>query len=162
MQKLKLALEKIISIIGGLCLITIFLVMMAQIAARYVFNSPLPWPEELSLFLMAPLTFIGAYLAIIHDEHLNITFLLEKAKPGLRQAMMVFDRLVVIIFLFAVIYYGYDFLLTAGQLTTAVMAIPMWAVYGTMWVCCLLMLLESLIQIVSILRRQPVEKEVTQ
>jgi len=162
MFKFAVYFKKLITVVGGLCLITIFMVMMTQITARYVFNSPFPWPEELSLFLMAPLTFVGAYLAIIHDEHLSITFVLEKAPPAVRRLMMIFDRMVIVVFLFVAVYYSYGFLQTAGLLKTAVLAIPMWCVYGIMWVCCILMLLESVFQIVLLLMNRYEAKGVTE
>lgn len=146
MIKLRFIVEKIFILLGGLCLSALFLIMILQVFARYVLNAPLPWPEELALFLMAPLTFIGAYLAMLRGEHLNIPFLLEKAKPQVRKIMLGLGKLLICIFLFATIFDGASFIRSAGILKTAVLKIPMWVVYGSIWGCCFLMLLETLLQ----------------
>lgn len=155
MTNVRKALEKALTALGGLLLLAMFLVMMSQVVFRYVLSAPLPWPEELSLFMMGPLTFIGAYLAIIHEEHLNISFLLDISSPQVKAVMKTVGKLIIAAFLAITVFYGYDFIQKAGLLKTAVMKIPMWVTYGTIWLCCLLMLLETLLQLVLILRGLP-------
>lgn len=48
-----------------------FLVMM-QVTFRFVFNSPLPWPEELSRLVFVYLVFIGGAASSRNNTHIAI------------------------------------------------------------------------------------------
>jgi TRAP-type C4-dicarboxylate transport system permease small subunit len=48
------------------CLATMVLVIFLQVIARYVFNSPLAWPEEIARILMVWMTFLAAPYAYRH------------------------------------------------------------------------------------------------
>lgn len=49
------------------CLAAMVVVILLQVVARYVFNAPLPWPEEISRILMVWMTFLAAPYAYRND-----------------------------------------------------------------------------------------------
>ena len=57
-------------------------VIFLQVVNRYVFNSPIAWTEEVARFLFVWLSFLGAFLAIRANAHINITAVLKRFTPG--------------------------------------------------------------------------------
>lgn len=141
-------LEKVFYVIGCFGLGLMSILMLMQVIARYVFNSPLDWPEELSLVIMVWITFIGAYLASIKDEHLNIDFVLNIVPNNFKKIFLLVTKLLVCWFLAVTILYGFNFILLVGEVGTPVIGISMWLVYGVIWLSCILMFMETLYRVV--------------
>ncbi len=65
-------LEKLVSWMIILSLAGIFFFVTMQVAFRFLFQSPLPWPEELSRILFGYLVFIGGAEASMERSHISI------------------------------------------------------------------------------------------
>jgi TRAP-type C4-dicarboxylate transport system permease small subunit len=61
--------------------------VMLQVISRYVFQSPLPWTDEVSRFLLVWLTFIAA--AWVMSERMHVTVDVAVAKLGARTVALV-------------------------------------------------------------------------
>ena len=48
-------------------------VMVAQVFFRYVLNSSLEWSEELCIYTLMYIVFIGAFMLVRNWEHISIT-----------------------------------------------------------------------------------------
>jgi TRAP-type C4-dicarboxylate transport system permease small subunit len=78
MEKLKKLWSALISVtehiivyqLGLLCLVLLY-----QVISRYVFNKPLIWSEEMAIYLMTWITFIGLSYAIHKRTHVRMTSL---------------------------------------------------------------------------------------
>ena len=57
-------------------------VIFLQVVNRYVFNSPIAWTEEVARFMFVWLSFLGAFLALRANAHINITAALKRFTPG--------------------------------------------------------------------------------
>ena len=63
-----------------LCLtLLVLLVMLAQVFFRYVLNSSLQWSEELAVWGMIWMVFVGSVLLMRRSEHISITTLVRLA-----------------------------------------------------------------------------------
>jgi hypothetical protein len=60
---------------------TIVVVLVLQVALRYLVSAPLPWPEELSQFLLVGVSFFGMYRAFREDAHIRIAWLPKRPLP---------------------------------------------------------------------------------
>jgi len=60
------------------------IVMFCQVVLRYVFNSPLMWPEELSRFLFIWIVYLGAPLAILQRAHIEVDYFVGRLPAGHR------------------------------------------------------------------------------
>ncbi|MEA2018053.1 MAG: TRAP transporter small permease [Campylobacterota bacterium] len=102
-----------------------------NVVVRYVFDGSLTWAAELTTYLFLWSTFFGAAYCFKHDAHISINILLEKVKPTTAKALMLLSHSITLIFLLAVSYYGYEYLLLVNELeeTSVDLAIPMWIVY---------------------------------
>lgn len=60
--------------IGGVLFIGIFLILLAQIIARQVFQSPFIWSEELARLLFIYVGLLGISMGIRSQQHVYIDF----------------------------------------------------------------------------------------
>ncbi|MCK3655545.1 C4-dicarboxylate ABC transporter permease [Pasteurellaceae bacterium Macca] len=61
--------------IGGVLFLTIFAILIAQIVARQVFDSPLIWSEELARLIFIYVGMLGISIAIRNQQHVYIDFI---------------------------------------------------------------------------------------
>jgi len=102
-----------------------------NVIARYVFNSSLTWASELTIYLFLWSTFFGAAYCFKQDAHISISVLLDKVPARTAKLLMLLSHLVTVVFLIAVSYYGYKYLLLDIELDerSIDLDIPMWIPY---------------------------------
>ena len=99
-----------IGISGGVAL------AFGNVVARYGFDSSLTWASELTVYLFLWSTFFGAAYCFKQDAHISINILLEKVSPDTAKMLMLISHIITFIFLFAVAYYGYKYVLFVHEL----------------------------------------------
>lgn len=111
-------------------LVLVFALVLSQVASRYIFNSPLPWTEELARFALVWLTFTGA--GFVMARRLHVTVDLLAAKLGKRAAILLdsFAMLVVLVVSGAMAFAGVEFALTAARLKAPATQLSMGWVYA--------------------------------
>ena len=91
----------------GLTLL-VFVVMLGQVIFRYVLNSSLQWSEELAVWGMVWMVFIGSVLLMRRWEHISITTLVRYAPLKVRPFLVIFNKAAALVFLVIVGYYGIE------------------------------------------------------
>ena len=102
-----------------------------NVVARYLFDSSLTWAAELSVYLFLWSTFFAAAYCFREDAHISVSILLGKTPPKVAKALMIISHIVTLIFLAAVSWYGYEYLLLVIDLDerSIDLEIPMWIPY---------------------------------
>lgn len=75
---------KIEEALGAAALAAICLISLGNVVVRYATNASFAFTEEFSVFLLVFMTFVGASAAFATNEHIRITFFLERFPPRLR------------------------------------------------------------------------------
>lgn len=133
------------------------LVLFVNVALRYVFLAPISWAEELSIYLVIWIVFIGAGVLIRTGGHITVDLLPRALSPALRRALHVVVMLLILCFLAVFIYYSGLHTLrvrASGQLTPIMLA-PMWLTYLAMPVGGALMFLRSCQVLWRVMGAQP-------
>ena len=114
-----------IGISGGVAL------AFGNVIARYVFDSSLTWASELTVYFFLWSTFFGAAYCFKQDAHIGINIVLEKVSHDTAKMLMLVSHTITFIFLFAVAYYGYKYVLFVHELEeiSVDLDIAMWIVY---------------------------------
>lgn len=105
------------------------LMISYEVAARYLFNAPTIWAQEIAQLLLLWATFIGIARALKHDQHIRINaldpFIPEAGKRWLRLFGLVF---IALLCLLAVIYGGDIFWdsFVRNRSTGTMLNIPNW------------------------------------
>ena len=104
------ALAKLFAVIvAGTLFIEMSMVFIGVIA-RYFFNYPLSWVDELASMLLVTITFLGGYAAVVHNKLARVTAIVEKCSPVIAK-ILVFVCDLSIMFLMAIVaYYGFKFI----------------------------------------------------
>ncbi|MGO4890487.1 TRAP transporter small permease [Anaerobacillus sp. MEB173] len=95
--------------IVGLMLLSILI----QVVLRYVFNTGLSWPEELTKFLMAWMTFIGSAIAIKQSEHISLDILVNKLSNKPQFFLIMVSRILILSFFAFFTYVGLEMALNS-------------------------------------------------
>lgn len=97
-----------------------------NVVARYVFNSSLTWASELTIYFFLWSTFFGAAYCFKQDAHISVDVLLEKVPPAVGKGLMILSHTITLIFLSAVSWYGYQYLVLFSDEMSIDLEIPMW------------------------------------
>ena len=81
--------------IGGGLFLTLFLVFVIQVTARFGFNKPLVWTDELAVILYVWIILWAAAFVVPEREHVAFDLLWNSASHRTRQAMQIVGNLMV-------------------------------------------------------------------
>ena len=132
------------------CLIALFLILVTvvffQVVARYVFDAPPFWTEELARFTLIWITFIGAGLVHHHGEHIAVNGIRDALPRRARALLDVAISLLVLAVLSVFAKAGYA-IAAIGTQTAPALGISMRYVYGALLVGTALMIVITLTQL---------------
>ncbi|KAA9028605.1 TRAP transporter small permease [Niallia endozanthoxylica] len=95
---------------------------------RKILKSPLIGTDEIAMFFMLWITFLGACIALSKRDMVAVTFIVEKLPSTLQTKMKVHCQILILGISAALFYYGYQWVMTTALInaTTAALKIPMW------------------------------------
>ena len=139
-----------------------------NVVARYGFNGSITWASELTNYFFIWSAFFGAAYCFKKDSHISVTLFMERLPAPLMKALMILSHTIVIVFLLAVAYYGYKFILLEIDLQEVSIdlvvpkiswlgmsddwAVPMWIPYSVIplaFTSAALRVFEKLIEIIK-------------
>jgi C4-dicarboxylate transporter DctQ subunit len=121
------------------------LLLFVNVVLRYWFLAPISWADELTLYVMVWIVFVGSSVAIRTRGHIAIDLLPLALSPGGRRRLAICVTLTVLAFLAVFFHYSLQHTLRvrgSGQVTP-VMQAPMWLAYLAMPAGSALMFLRS-------------------
>lgn len=83
-------------------------IMLAQVFFRKVLNSSLQWSEEVSLFGLVWIVWIGAVVLMRNWEHINIPTFVDLVPKKHRFWFIGLSKVATIVFIALLIWYGFD------------------------------------------------------
>lgn len=119
--------------------------LFANVILRYWFLAPISWAEELSLYLMVWIVFVGSSVAVRTQGHIAIDLLALTLSPANRRRLVLAIGLVALAFLAVFCYFsaGHTARIRASGQLTPVMLAPMWLTYLAMPVGSALMFIRT-------------------
>lgn len=108
------------------------IVVFIQVVLRYIFDTGIPWAEELARYLMVWAGFLGGSLATRERRHIVVDIIPKIMREGSTPQILLikFTYLITAGFCFFLFYIGYNFLssqITIGRVSQS-MHIPIWIV----------------------------------
>jgi C4-dicarboxylate transporter, DctQ subunit len=119
-----------------------------QVTARYIFNYPLSWPEELIRYLVILIVYVGASIAVRRKSHISVD-IIYTFFPQSQKVLNYLATGLGIVFSFLIIIYGMKFvrnLMASGQIAIT-LKIPVFIVYSILPVGGLLLLLQYILRL---------------
>ena len=133
MEKFRTALNKALELLAGLSMAVMVILTTYQVIARYIFNSPSTWSEELVGYLFGWST------------------LVDRMNPGMRKAFHILWEVVAFLFSATILVFGGFQVskLAMGQQTSS-LGVAVGVFYWVMPICGVVILLYSILNIIGI------------
>ncbi len=100
------------------------MILFTGIVARYVFQKPLIWSDELASMLFLWLAMLGAVIAFRRNEHMRMTAVVTKASPATRAFLDVFATAAALAFLLLIAGPSFHYAVEETFITTPALGIP--------------------------------------
>ncbi len=101
---------------------------IANVIARYVFNSPIAWAEEFARYAFVWVVFLGAVACTKQKRHIVIDPVIAALPRRIRAGVLVFADLLIIGLMVTLVRYGWV-LTTMSTEPTSMMEIPQYLIY---------------------------------
>ena len=98
-------------------------ILLAGVVARYVFDAPLTWSDELASILFLWLAMLGAAIALRHGEHMCLSTLVKRLPDRARAWVVLAAELMVAAFLVDILPAAYDYYQDQAFITTPALEI---------------------------------------
>ena len=115
-------------IVAGTFMVVMSLTTFANVLARYLFNSPIQWAEELARYAFIWVVFMGAVVCTKRKRHIAIDILLPALPAPVSAWVRVAADLCTLAVALAIVYYGAKLTAAATQIT-ATLQVPHYVVY---------------------------------
>ncbi|WP_417816134.1 TRAP transporter small permease [Thalassospira alkalitolerans] len=102
---------KVEEALAALALALICLISLANVVVRYMTDVSFAFTEEFSVFLLVVMTLLGASIAFARNEHIRITFFLERFPRPVRVLAEMITLAITTLLFSMVVYYGFLFTL---------------------------------------------------
>src|ERR1700728_1623537 len=99
------------------------IILFGGVVARYVFNSPLVWSDELASILFLWLAMLGAVIAFRRDEHMRMKGCVGMLAPPSRAMLDTFATCAALAFLLLIAQPAYNFAVEQVAITTPALEI---------------------------------------
>lgn len=105
-------------IISAIAVFVMLSLVVIQVVFRYVFNSPIGWTQELSVFSLMLAVLAGMAVAFWRGEHFRVSIFVDSLPSLLGKVVIIASRLTTITFLSMVVWFSYDLAMRAmGQVS---------------------------------------------
>lgn len=141
MEEFRRKLIGMIDLITSIMLGILSLIYAAQVAFRYILNSPIIWADELSGYLFVWMTFLGCAVALGEKSHVNIDLLLNYCPQKIRNLLGWISDLSIFSLLIILVYFGYILIEGSMGLRTTTLNLPFGTVYSIIFISSVLMLI---------------------
>jgi len=96
-------LSMVVMVPAGFLVLADILVLFAGVVARYVFNAPLLWSDELASVLFLWLAMLGSVIALFRFEHMRMTALVNRLGTASKSFLELFSSCACLVFLLLLI-----------------------------------------------------------
>lgn len=124
-----------------LSLIAFIVLALLQIITRYVFNAPLQWTEEVAVFVLIWMTYIGGWVLLRNDGHVRLEIVENLLPPVAVRFVHMFWNIVILGILCVLIYAGIKILPIVHSDKTPALQVSYAYVFAIIPVSCALMAL---------------------
>ena len=125
-RRLSVVLSRGLEMFTAFLLIALSLLVVGAVLARYIFNSSIPWYDEVASVMLAWITYYGAALAALRRRHLGFSGLGLKLTGTARYVLFAFTEAVVYVVMALAAYAGWYVLrVMEGETLVALKWVPL-------------------------------------
>jgi TRAP-type C4-dicarboxylate transport system permease small subunit len=121
--------------------------VFAQVVARYAFNQPPAWTEELARFCQVWIILLASSICLRKGSHLAVDYLAPVLGPRTRRVVSLFNASLITVYAGVVMVWGVRLMMIGVAQTSPALQVSMGLVYLIFPVAGGLMVLESLVAV---------------
>ncbi len=121
--------EIVVDVLSRAAVVAMTVLVLVQVVLRYVFSVPLVWVEEMTVFLMIWMAFMGAALGVRRGSHIAMTILVDRLPARAARALFVASTIAIIAFCTVVAWQGVRLALSVAGQRSAALGLPMTVPY---------------------------------
>jgi len=129
MQTLSGWIESFEKVISMILISSMTIIIAVAVIFRYFFNAPIYWASELSIFIMAWITFIGGSLGLKYKSQASVSFMVDRFSDKGRKVLEVISYIIILAFMALLLYLSYQWVFSLSSQKSTSMRIPMWVPY---------------------------------
>jgi len=152
MNLLRRAIDRAVDGATILLLLSMVVIVFAQVFFRYVVKDSPPWTEEFSRFNFIWLTFLGAVAVFRRKNHLVIETLVSSLPQQVARILNVLVQMIISALLIGLFVWGLELCRSGMQTWASSMDIPLAVVYLSIPVSAILMLFYELCWMLDFLK----------
>lgn len=144
--------SKVAEIFCVLGFAALFSLFVLQVFYRYVLNDPLSWSQEVAGILYVWIVCVGAATIVKERDHVSFDLFYEAVKPNVRRVFALLGTGLILVVLVSVLYGNYDYIEFTARQKSPTLRLPMTVVFSAFGVFMLLLIINSAIRIVRLMR----------
>lgn len=129
------------------------LIVTYEVVARYVFNAPTIWVDEVSSVSQIWAAYIGLAYALKHKDMIVIDIAFKRHDTLSRKIVETFSLVVIIAFSAVTVKYGFDIWLDSTlkhHRTDTLLGLPKWFTQASIWTGFLILFIQAAAEIVKV------------
>lgn len=111
-------------IVAAVAICLMLSLVVIQVVFRYVFNQPIGWTQELSVFSLMLAVMAGMAVAFWRGEHFRVSVLVDSLPFGPGKVVNLASRLITITFLCVVVWFSYALAMRAMMQVSPTTGVP--------------------------------------
>ena len=148
---------RFIEVVLALAFILAVVLNFANVMGRYLFGIALLGSDEVQVFVMVAMTFLGAAVVTRRNEHLRMDVLVQFMPEPIRLLLRIAEQILLIVLAGFVLSQSYFY---AGQMlrigrTSDMAGVPMWIPHGAVAAGFALILIVTVWRLIGMARRSP-------
>lgn len=131
------------------CFVLMFIIIIicfSQVIVRYIFNKSFAWTEELAIWSLVWVVFLGSVLGVIKESHARIDYFLNLFPRKIKCIVEMFNNLVCAAMVVILVYHTLPLIMMNLYNLSPAMQLPSAIIYGSFFVGGLLMTIFFLIK----------------
>jgi TRAP-type C4-dicarboxylate transport system permease small subunit len=137
--------------VGGLLFLALFVVFILQIGARFLWNQPLPWTDELAVVLYLWVIFWACAFMVPASNHVSVDIFIQHLPAALRMWFQTAGQLMLGGLALWALPASWDYVWFMRREATAVMGLPLFWVFLPLLVALLMMVIKTLHSVLQLL-----------
>jgi len=138
--------------IGGALFLALFAVFILQIGARFLFNQPLPWTDEIAVVLYIWSIFWACAFMVPAASHVSVDILIARLSVKPRLWLQTLGQVLLGGLALQALPASWDYVLFMRREATAVLGLPLFWVFLPLLVLLVMLVLRGIWQMVRVVK----------
>ena len=147
--------DKVLKVILVLLVLGSALDLFLQVLYRFVLvhfvSFSMTWTNEQAQNFLVWMTYLAVGICYKENSMASVNFLYDRLKPRSKMVLYLLTRVVVFIFLFVGLRFGWESIQSVSNYHTASLHLPGYMVYGAPFLGCILMTYEAIVDVLGVI-----------